>query len=118
MPAIARWAFLLIALSVRVANAQPSPDPPPTVKIAGYIETFYQFNFNQPSNLITAYRDFDNRSNSFTIDNAVVDVSGQVGAVSTRIVLQVGHTPASSYLAEPSYPRKQAPVRRAPRCGA
>ncbi|HEV7557976.1 MAG TPA: outer membrane beta-barrel protein, partial [Kofleriaceae bacterium] len=102
---MARWTIVSIALSVRVASAEPSPDaPPPSIKIAGYIETFYQLNFNQPSNLITAYRDFDNRTNSFTISNAVLDVAGQVGAVSTRIVLQVGHTPASSYLTEPFYP--------------
>ena len=102
MQALARWTVVSIALSVRVASAEP--DAPPSVKITGYIETFYQYNFNQPSNLITAYRDFDNRTNSFTIDNAVLDVTGQVGAVSTRIALQVGHTPSSSYLTEPSYP--------------
>jgi Putative beta-barrel porin-2, OmpL-like. bbp2 len=96
--AIARWSVVSIALSIRVASADPAA---PTLKITGYVETFYQFNFNQPSNLITAYRNFDDRSNSFTIDNAVLDVSAQAGAVSTRIALQVGRTPATYYTLEP-----------------
>jgi hypothetical protein len=101
--AIARWGFVAIALSIRIASAQPAPpDPPPTLKITGYVETFYQYNFNQPSNLITAYRNFDDRSNSFTIDNAVLDVTGEAGAVSTRIALQVGRTPATYYTLEPT----------------
>jgi hypothetical protein len=92
----------LVAFSIRTASAQPAPDPAPTLKINGYVEAFYQYNFNQPSNLITAYRNFDDRSNSFTVDNAVIDVSGQAGAVSTRIVLQVGRTPATYYTLEPT----------------
>lgn len=78
--------------------------PTPTIKVTGYIEAFYQYNFNHPSNLVTAYRGFDNRSNSFTIANAVLDVTGTLGNVSTRLALQVGHTPASYYSAEPTYP--------------
>ena len=81
-----------------------APAATPTVKVTGYIEAFYQYNFNRPSNLVTAYRGFDDRSNSFTIANAVLDVTGTLGNVSTRLALQVGHTPAAYYGAEPSYP--------------
>ena len=101
MVAIARWGFVSIALSIRVASADP-PAAPPTLKVTGYVETFYQYNFNQPSNLITAYRNFDDRSNSLTIGNAVLDVTGQAGAVSTRIALQVGRAPATYYTLEPT----------------
>lgn len=74
------------------------------LKVNGYVEAFYQLNFNTPSNFITAYRGFDNRSNSFTIDNAVLDVTGELGPVFARVALQVGHAPFSYYGAEPSYP--------------
>ncbi|MGN6106919.1 MAG: outer membrane beta-barrel protein, partial [Kofleriaceae bacterium] len=81
-----------------------TPEPAsPSVRVAGYVEAFYQHNFNRPSNLITAYRGFDNRASSFTIANAALDVTGQIGAVSTRLVLQIGHTPISYYAAEPTY---------------
>jgi Putative beta-barrel porin-2, OmpL-like. bbp2 len=99
--------LISIGLAWRVASAQPAAPAPasdaPSFKISGYVEAFYQLNFDRPSNLVTAYRDFDDRTNSFTIDNAVLDVTGQVGAVSTRIALQVGHTASASYTAEPTY---------------
>jgi hypothetical protein len=95
---------LAAARTVRAAPEDPAAPAPPVIKVAGYVEAFYQYNFNQPSNLVTAYRAFDDRSNSFTIDNAVVDVSAQVGRVSTRIALQVGHAPVSYYASEPVAP--------------
>lgn len=85
-------------------SSPSSPAPPVSVKIAGYLEAFYQYNLNRPSNLITAYRGFDDRTNSFTIENAVLDVTAAVGRVSTRVALQVGHAPISYYAAEPLYP--------------
>jgi hypothetical protein len=92
---------------VAPAPATPEPAAPvapaPSIKLAGYIEAFYQYNFNRPSNLITAYRGFDDRTNSFTISNAVLDVTGQIGKVSTRLALQVGHAPISYYASEPQY---------------
>jgi hypothetical protein len=75
-----------------------------TLTIGGYAELFYQWNFNEPSNNVTALRGFDNRHNSFTIGNAVLDAAGTLGPVSARIALQVGHTPETYYQAEPFAP--------------
>jgi hypothetical protein len=96
-------AQLTEALAPASAPAKVVP-PPPSVTISGYVEGFYQLNFNWPSNLITAYRGFDNHSSSFTIENAVVDVTGHQGPVFARVALQVGSAPASYYLAEPTIP--------------
>lgn len=75
-----------------------------SLTLSGYAEVFYQWNFNEPSNGITNYRGFDNRHNSFTIDNAVLDALGSLGPVDVHVALQVGHTPDSYYLAEPISP--------------
>ncbi|HTS80154.1 MAG TPA: outer membrane beta-barrel protein [Myxococcaceae bacterium] len=72
-----------------------------TVVFSGYVEAFYGWNFNQPSNFITNYRGFDNRHNIFTIENAVLEVQGNLGPVSTHIALQWGATPEAYYSAEP-----------------
>jgi hypothetical protein len=72
-----------------------------SVTVAGYVEAFWQWNFNQPSNFITNYRGFDNRHNIFSIDNAVLDVAGKLDRVSVRLALQVGQTPETYYSAEP-----------------
>jgi hypothetical protein len=85
-------------------DAGPSGVTLPSIKVSGYAEVFYQLNFNWPSNLVTAYRGFDDRSSSFTVENSALDVTGQLGPVSVRIALQIGHTPASYYSAEPNYP--------------
>ena len=102
------WPILLSALVARAALADPAPaaTPAPTgpqLTVSGYVEAFYQYNFNSPSNLVTAYRAFDDRTNSFTIDNAVLDVTGSWGDVFTRVALQVGQTPSSYYESEPTY---------------
>jgi hypothetical protein len=94
---------------------EPAPKNPPTggvvlsgsrasVILGGYTEIFYQWNFNQPENGITNYRGFDNRHNSVTISNAVLDVAGTAGPVSARLALQFGHTPESYYQSEPAEP--------------
>jgi hypothetical protein len=93
------WVIAAAAVLARTASADS-----PTIAIGGYIEAFYQYNVNQPSNLVTAYRAFDDRSNSFTIDNAVLDVVGTLGQISTHIALQIGNTPSTYYNAEPNFP--------------
>ena len=72
-----------------------------SLTLSGYVEAFYQWNFNQPSNFITNYRGFDNRHNIFTIDNVVLDAAGKFDRVSARLALQVGNTPETYYAAEP-----------------
>jgi hypothetical protein len=72
-----------------------------SVTVSGYVEAFWQWNFNEPSNFITNYRGFDDRHNIFAIDNAVLDVSGKYDRVSARVALQVGITPEAYYSAEP-----------------
>jgi hypothetical protein len=102
----------------------PAPDPTPTTSptpapdepllaiggtasyeapfnLAGWVETFYSWNFNQPSNGITAYRGFDNRHNTFDLANVVLDLHWDWENVVGRIMLQWGTTPATYYLAEP-----------------
>jgi hypothetical protein len=90
---------------LEAANAAALVGGPSTAadayQLSGYVEAFYQWNFNQPSNGITAWRGFDNRHNAFTISNAVIDLQWDFEDVVGRVALQVGHTPSSYYLAEP-----------------
>lgn len=69
---------------------------------AGTVEAFYQWNFNLPADGVTAFRGFDNRHNTFTISNAVLDARWDFKRVVGRLALQVGHTPSTYYLSEPS----------------
>ncbi len=92
----------------------PAPVPPPmpaptstptrSLTVTGYVEAFYSFNFNLPNNNLTAFRDFDSQSNSFSISNAVLDLSWLVGPVSGRIAAQIGTTGPSEYANEPGRP--------------
>lgn len=90
-----------------IANLSEGTTKPATrasLTIGGYIEAFYQWNFNQPSNGITNFRGYDNRHNSFTLSSAVLDALGTLGPMSAHVALQVGDTPASYYLSEPVAP--------------
>ena len=92
------------------ARSQEATDPAPKaaddtkVTFTGYLETFYSYNLNRPGNNVTAFRGFDNRSDTFTVSNAVLDAAWASKNVSGHLVLQVGHTPETYYLAEPSFP--------------
>ncbi len=107
------FASLVIATAARAD--EPSDEagestPPaasetgPTTKITplGYVEANYSYNFGKPANGITNYRGFDNRHNTFTLSNVALGAAWESGAVSGRLVLQVGHTPSTYYLSEPS----------------
>ncbi len=52
------------------------------------------------------YRGFDNRHNTFTLQNAVVDASASIIGLSARVALQVGHTrpPITNAGSEPNLP--------------
>lgn len=96
-----------------VPTAAPSPEEPvspsaPPADVAGkftpigYVEASYAYNFNRPSNGITNARGFDNRHNTFSLTNAALGGAWEKGALSGRLVLQVGSTGSTYYLAEPS----------------
>jgi hypothetical protein len=81
----------------------PAPEdeaPPVKVTVGGYVEAFYQAHFQNPSNRITNLRGFDNRSRTFTLSNVALDLKGETGPVTGRIIVQIGHTPSTYYLAE------------------
>src|SRR5690606_30710623 len=68
-------------------------DPEPaetTFRASGYIESFYQWNFNRPSNGISNVRGYDNRHDSVTISNAVLDTSFRARTLEARVALQWG----------------------------
>jgi hypothetical protein len=79
-------------------------DPDKKFTVGGYIETFYQWNFNVPGNGISAYRGYDTRHNSLTLQNAVIDVGFRAKDLLARVALQVGHAPATIYQEEPDAP--------------
>lgn len=84
------------------AFAQAAPDDARSVTVGGYLEGYYQLSVQNPSNRLTNERGYDNRSRTFTLQNAAIDVKGETGAFSEHLVLQIGHTPSTYYLAEPT----------------
>ncbi len=81
---------------------------PSWLKVGGLVEVFYQWNFNRPAGGVTGFRGFDNRHNAFTISNAMLDAQWDYHGVFGRLALQIGHTPATYYLAEPEVSAAEA----------
>lgn len=84
--------------------AKPAEPPKPVITVGAYLEEYYQLQFQNASNRITNLRGFDNRSRTFTLSNVALDVKGETGPLTEHVVLQVGHTPSTYYLAEPALP--------------
>jgi hypothetical protein len=72
------------------------------ITVSGYFEAYYQAHLQNPDNRLTNLRGFDNRSRTFTLSNVAIDLTGERGPLAVRLVLQVGHTPSTYYLAEPA----------------
>jgi hypothetical protein len=96
---LVRIAVLLLA-SGSSARAEDAPK----IVIGGYLEADYQLHFQNAENRITSLRGFDSRSRTFTLSNVALDARGEQGPLAVRLVLQVGHTPSTYYLAEPALP--------------
>ena len=74
------------------------------LSFSGYLETFYSYNFNRPSNNINALRGFDFIANSLTIGNFVLGTDAKYNNFSTRLAINVGMTPSQFYKQEPVTP--------------
>jgi hypothetical protein len=73
--------------------------------LAGYLETYYNYNFGRPSNGINNFRAFDNRHGAITLQNLALDASWAAPRAYARLALQVGQAPATYYgVSEPSQP--------------
>ena len=94
---LAGWAGLCAAPAAADGGTVPTG-----FRVGGYVESYYQWNFNQPADGLTRLRGFDNRHGSLALSNASVDVGWNGERASGRLALQWGTTPASYYLAEPS----------------
>lgn len=86
--------------AVEVAREEPKSIPIELTPI-GYVEAYYAYNFNRPSNAITNYRGFDNRHATFSLSNAALGAQAGTGPVTTRLIFQVGSTPETYYGSEP-----------------
>jgi hypothetical protein len=89
-------------------EARQDDGAPRSFHVGGYIEAFWQWNTNDPDNGITHFRGFDNRHNTFTLANVVLDVEWDHEGTVGRIALQVGHTGSTYYGAEPRLPGGEA----------
>lgn len=97
------FPMVLAALVGGSALAQSPPSAvPPAFTLGGYVEALYSTNFNDPSNGVTNFRGFDNRVDTFSLSNVVLDANGQKGDVSAKLTLQAGLTPNTYYLGEPA----------------
>jgi hypothetical protein len=72
------------------------------------VESYYAYNFAKPSNGITNFRGYDNRHDTFSITNAALGATFEQARASGKVMLQIGSTPSTEYLAEPNLPGSTA----------
>ena len=91
--------LLVAALSAGPPQASAAPTEPAPVlpyTLTGYVEGYYQWSFARPSNRITNLRGFDDRSNTFTLSNVVVDAvwDRDARARRRRVPVSRAHVPS------------------------
>lgn len=91
-------------LSIMALLATAASAEEPAGAVGAYVEADYAYNLARPGNGVTNLRGFDNRHDTFTLQNVALDGQWDDGSVVGRLTLQVGHTPSTYYLAEPAFP--------------
>ncbi|MBI5534384.1 MAG: porin [Deltaproteobacteria bacterium] len=92
-----RFAGAPTTANVPEGDGECRTPSPANLVLGGYIETYWAWNFARPANSITYNRFPDNRHNSFTLGNAVLDGAFSVDRVTGRIALQSGSVPYTQY---------------------
>jgi hypothetical protein len=87
----------LLATSLFVCARAYATEP---FVFGGYVEAAYQWNFNAPSNRVTAFRGFDARHNELMLSNVALDAQWDWKGVVGRVTLQAGLTPNIYYASE------------------
>ena len=95
-------AVITTIAPLAIAHADDSTAPPAKITFGAYIETYYSLNFALPSNRITNLRGFDARDRTLTLSNVALSAKGEKGPLTAIAIVQVGSTPSTYYLAEPS----------------
>lgn len=80
----------------------PEPTPAPALDVHAWVESFYTHSFEEPSNGIVHLRGFDNRHNTISLANAVLDANLLHPTAIAHVTLQAGTAPQTYYLAEPT----------------
>jgi hypothetical protein len=65
---------------------------PGWLKIGGYAEVYYSWNFAKPENQITANRWLDEKHNTFTLATVALDLAAQKGPFHGKVTLMFGPT--------------------------
>lgn len=60
------------------------------LRLCGFAETYYQHNFNRPSNGVSALRYYDTNHDAFTLQNVSLTVAARKGPVRGHLVMQAG----------------------------
>ncbi len=102
----------VVALCLVMLPAAARAQTAPAVRTSGYVQGFYQYNLNQPSNGITNWRAFDNQHDSISVDNVVLDTTWSAGRVSGRVALQVGRAAEMFGMSELTFGNAGAAVGR------
>lgn len=89
-PATGATAPVEAATPAPAAEAEAEGDPPPAVHFHGTLEGAYSYNFNEPSNGITAWRWYDTRHNMIGLQNALLSTEWNAGPVKGLVQLQLG----------------------------
>jgi hypothetical protein len=101
------WALVLFLLGISTVSRSRAAEAEaisPGVVPGGYLEVYYGYNFARPSNGITNFRAFDNRSSTVTLANAVLSADARAHRFFARVALQAGSTAETYYAAEPPRP--------------
>lgn len=78
------------AAAATPAAGGESAEAEPAVHFHGALEAAYGYNFNEPSNGVTAWRWYDNRHNLIGLQNALLSTEWNLGPVKGHVALQLG----------------------------
>ncbi|MGE4233607.1 MAG: porin [Bacteriovoracia bacterium] len=102
--------LLLIALGFVFATSSALADDKLPVKLGGFVDTYFAYDFNKPSPPDRSYATSVVRHNEFNINLAYLDAVIDSSKVRGRAALQAGTSVQANYAAEPTLGTNSGPL--------
>ena len=88
--------------AIRAQAPAATPDTAITVKLAGFVDGYYAYDFNRPASFDRAFTTQPARANEFNVNLAFIEATLSATRLRGRVAFQAGTSVQSNYAAEPA----------------
>ncbi len=99
-----------LSITTQIVSADNTTQEKKSVKLGGFVDAFYAYDFNKPTNRDRDFTTQSIRNNEFNINLAFIDAKLESEQLRGRLALQAGTSVQSNYAGEPTTGLVSGPI--------